>query len=45
MASQLPQKTEQVLFCSLTEAQRDLYCAFLSSKECEDILKVSSTLP
>lgn len=41
VASQLPKKTEQVLFCSLTTAQRDLYRAFLSSKECEDILNVS----
>lgn len=42
VASQLPRKTEQVLFCSLTTAQRDLYRAFLSSKECEDILNVSA---
>lgn len=25
VATQLPKKTETVLFCSLTEAQRDLY--------------------
>lgn len=41
VATQLPKKTEQVLFCTLTTAQRDWYRAFLSSKECEDILNVS----
>ena len=40
VAAQLPKKTEQVLFCSLTATQRDLYRAYLSSKDCEDILNV-----
>ena len=44
VATQLPKKTEQVLFCTLTSTQRDLYRAFLSSKECEDILNVRSNL-
>ena len=42
VAAQLPKKTEQVLFCSLTATQRDLYRAYLSSKDCEDILNVRS---
>ena len=41
VATQLPKKTEQVLFCSLTAMQRDLYRAFLGSKECADILQVA----
>ena len=44
VALQLPKKTEQVLFCSLTDRQRELYRAFLSSKECEDILNVSARM-
>ena len=43
VAAQLPKKTEQVLFCSLTATQRDLYRAYLSSKDCEDILNVRSS--
>jgi DNA excision repair protein ERCC-6 len=36
----------QVLFCSLTGEQRDLYRAYLSSEEVQDILNVSpSFLP
>ena len=35
--AQLPKKSEHVLFCSLTEAQRDLYRAFLASSEVEQI--------
>lgn len=31
----------QVLFCSLTGEQRDLYRAYLSSEEVQDILNVS----
>ncbi|CAL5223760.1 g6324 [Coccomyxa viridis] len=38
VAQQLPKKTEQVLFCSLTGEQRDLYRAYLSSEEVQDIL-------
>ena len=40
VAQQLPTKTEQVLFCSLTAEQRDLYRAYLSSAEVADILAV-----
>ena len=32
----------QVLFCSLTGDQRDLYRAYLSSEEVQDILNVRS---
>ncbi|XP_078427842.1 chromatin remodeling 8 isoform X2 [Wolffia australiana] len=35
--AQLPKKTEQVLFCSLTPEQRDQYRAFLASTEVEQI--------
>ena len=35
----------QVLFCSLTGEQRDLYRAYLSSEEVQDILNVSPNLP
>ena len=34
----LPDKTEQVLFCPMTENQRDAYKGFLSSREVEDII-------
>ncbi|KAL6779652.1 hypothetical protein ACKKBG_A13170 [Auxenochlorella protothecoides x Auxenochlorella symbiontica] len=33
----LPPKTEQVLFCMLTPVQRDLYKAYLASKDLKDI--------
>jgi hypothetical protein len=32
----------QVLFCSLTGEQRDLYRAYLASEEVQDILNVSA---
>ncbi|GLU03662.1 hypothetical protein SLE2022_208500 [Rubroshorea leprosula] len=35
---QLPQKTEHVLFCSLTAEQRSVYRAFLASSDVEQIL-------
>ncbi|BDA48603.1 probable DNA excision repair protein ERCC-6 [Coccomyxa sp. Obi] len=38
VAQQLPKKTEQVLFCSLTTDQRDLYRSYLASEEVQDIL-------
>ncbi|EIE27594.1 hypothetical protein COCSUDRAFT_34894 [Coccomyxa subellipsoidea C-169] len=38
VAQQLPKKTEQVLFCSLTTDQRDLYRSYLASDEVQDIL-------
>ncbi|KAI0982105.1 hypothetical protein GJ496_002150 [Pomphorhynchus laevis] len=34
----LPAKSEQVLFCKLTDTQRSLYQEFISSKKCRDIL-------
>ncbi len=40
VAQQLPKKTEQVLFCSLTTDQRDLYRSYLASDEVQDILNV-----
>lgn len=33
VGSQLPGKTEQVLFCQLTKEQRSVYRAYLSSQE------------
>lgn len=33
VGSQLPGKTEQVLFCQLTPAQRKVYRAYISSQE------------
>ncbi|KAI0145791.1 SNF2 family N-terminal domain-containing protein [Hypoxylon sp. NC0597] len=38
VAADLPQKTERVLFCHLTRAQRDAYEFFLGSREMEAIL-------
>lgn len=34
----LPQKNEQVLFCRLTEEQKDLYVNYLNSGKVDDIL-------
>jgi DNA excision repair protein ERCC-6 len=39
VALALPRKTEQVLFCPLTQPQRDAYRAFLASKDVEAILE------
>ncbi|KAI0389276.1 SNF2 family N-terminal domain-containing protein, partial [Xylariaceae sp. FL0594] len=39
VASDLPKKKEQVLFCKLTPAQHDMYQRFLDSKEMGDVLK------
>lgn len=39
VASDLPKKTEKVLFCKLTKVQRDAYEGFLKSKELEAIMK------
>ncbi|PRW57121.1 CHROMATIN REMODELING 8 [Chlorella sorokiniana] len=41
--AQLPQKTEQVLFCTLTGEQRTLYKGYLSSKELQEIFAGSRT--
>ncbi|KAK9827355.1 hypothetical protein WJX81_000181 [Elliptochloris bilobata] len=38
VAQQLPSKTEQVLFCTLTNDQRSLYRSYLASAEVADIL-------
>ncbi|KAG6253846.1 hypothetical protein E4U23_007133 [Claviceps purpurea] len=38
VAADLPEKTEQVLFCKLTEGQRKAYETFLGSDECSAIL-------
>lgn len=38
VATSLPKKTERVLFCSLTQEQRDMYRSYLASKELGDIL-------
>lgn len=39
---QLPTKNEQVLFCSLTETQKNIYKGYLASKQCKDILRGSA---
>ncbi len=38
VATSLPKKTERVLFCSLTQEQREMYRSYLASKELGDIL-------
>lgn len=38
MVLQLPEKTEQVLFCDITKEQRFLYEEYIHSKECGNIL-------
>ena len=38
VATSLPAKTERVLFCSLTQEQREMYRSYLASKELGDIL-------
>lgn len=38
VASDLPKKTEQVLFCKLTKPQREAYEAFLSSDDLKSIM-------
>jgi len=38
VAKALPKKTERVLFCSLSNAQRDMYLSYLASKELSEIL-------
>ncbi|KAJ3218982.1 hypothetical protein HDU67_003346, partial [Dinochytrium kinnereticum] len=39
VASDLPRKSEQVLFCRLSEGQRVLYEGFLGSRECRLVLE------
>jgi DNA excision repair protein ERCC-6 len=41
VASDLPKKSEQVLFCKLTKPQREAYEIFLASNEMQSILKGS----
>ena len=38
VAKALPKKTERILFCSLTNVQRDMYLSYLQSKELSEIL-------
>jgi len=38
VAKALPKKTERILFCSLTNIQRDMYMSYLASKELSEIL-------
>ncbi|CAD5235186.1 unnamed protein product [Bursaphelenchus xylophilus] len=38
MVLNLPEKTEQVLFCDITEYQRNLYKEYLASRECKSVL-------
>lgn len=38
VAAALPKKTEQVLFCTLTTEQREMYRSYLASKELGEIL-------
>jgi DNA excision repair protein ERCC-6 len=38
VAKALPKKTERILFCSLTNIQRDMYMSYLQSKELSEIL-------
>uniref|UniRef100_A0A915KJ94 DNA repair and recombination protein RAD54-like n=1 Tax=Romanomermis culicivorax TaxID=13658 RepID=A0A915KJ94_ROMCU len=40
-AINLPSKSEQVLFCRLTDHQRHMYRQYLESRECQSILKGS----
>ncbi|KAK0043155.1 DNA excision repair protein ERCC-6 [Biomphalaria pfeifferi] len=35
----LPNKNEQVLFCRLTDEQREVYQEYLASRQCQDILQ------
>ena len=39
VADELPEKTEEVLFCRLTELQRQKYNDFLSSDEVDDVMQ------
>uniref|UniRef100_A0A914HYC7 DNA repair and recombination protein RAD54-like n=1 Tax=Globodera rostochiensis TaxID=31243 RepID=A0A914HYC7_GLORO len=38
MVLQLPEKSEQILFCDITNEQRRLYLQYIESKTCEDIV-------
>uniref|UniRef100_A0A914LR06 DNA repair and recombination protein RAD54-like n=2 Tax=Meloidogyne TaxID=189290 RepID=A0A914LR06_MELIC len=38
MVLQLPEKTEQILFCDITSEQRNLYQEYISSKPCQDLI-------
>lgn len=38
VAASLPRKTERVLFCGLAPEQRDMYAAYLASKEAAEIV-------
>nr|CAD2166804.1 unnamed protein product [Meloidogyne enterolobii] len=38
MVLQLPEKTEQILFCDITSEQRNLYQEYITSKPCQDLI-------
>ncbi|KAL7072736.1 hypothetical protein ACQ4LE_008179 [Meloidogyne hapla] len=38
MVLQLPEKTEQILFCDITSEQRNLYQQYITSKPCQDLI-------
>ncbi|KAL3112868.1 hypothetical protein niasHT_015574 [Heterodera trifolii] len=38
MVLQLPDKSEQILFCDITSEQRQLYLQYIESKACDDIV-------
>nr|CAD2195522.1 unnamed protein product [Meloidogyne enterolobii] len=38
MILQLPEKTEQILFCDITSEQRNLYQEYITSKPCQDLI-------
>ena len=40
----LPSKSEQVLFCKLTEEQRDLYQSYIDSPQVKDIMRGSAQI-
>ena len=40
----LPEKNEQVLFCRLTDEQREIYKIYLESKDIKEIVKGSNQL-
>ena len=42
VAKQLPEKTEQILFCNLTQAQRQTYLNYLSRSDVREMLDAKS---
>ena len=39
MTVNLPAKNEQVLFCRLSQDQREVYEEYLASRECQEIMR------